>query len=122
MTAEQCVELAKDHGFWLVLGFFGQAMFSGRFLVQWLASERVKKSIVPNLFWWFSLGGGVILLIYAIHRRDPVFIVGQAAGLFIYLRNIYLIYKKHPAQSSAPATSSSSPSSPITHTPDAKSS
>lgn len=94
MTPEQCVEMAKDHGFWLALGFFGQAMFSGRFVVQWLASERVKKSIVPNLFWWFSLAGGVILLVYAIHRMDPVFIVGQATGLFIYLRNIYLIYKK----------------------------
>ncbi|MDD3019381.1 MAG: lipid-A-disaccharide synthase N-terminal domain-containing protein [Alphaproteobacteria bacterium] len=100
MTAQDCVELAKDHGIWLAIGFMGQAMFSARFLIQWLASEKVKKSIIPNLFWWFSIGGGSILLIYAIHRADPVFIVGQAAGLFIYVRNIYLIYKKqHPDHS-----------------------
>lgn len=94
MTAQDCVEIAKDHGFWLAIGFLGQALFSARFLIQWLASEKVKKSIIPNLFWWFSIGGGSILLIYAVHRADPVFIVGQATGLFIYLRNIYLIYKK----------------------------
>lgn len=95
MTAQDCVELAKDHGAWLVIGFIGQAMFSARFLIQWLASEKVRKSIIPNLFWWFSLAGGAILLIYALHRQDPVFIVGQAAGLLIYFRNIYLIYFAH---------------------------
>lgn len=96
MTAQDCVEIAKEHGLWLAIGFLGQAMFSARFLIQWLASEKVKKSIIPNLFWWFSLAGGAILLIYALHREDPVFIVGQATGLFIYFRNIYLIYsKKH---------------------------
>ena len=78
---------------WLVLGFgfTGQALFSARFIVQWLASERAKRSLVPLAFWYFSLGGGVVLLSYAIHKRDPVFIVGQAAGLFVYLRNLYLI-------------------------------
>lgn len=85
---------------WLIIGFLGQALFTGRFLVQWLASERAKKSIVPNLFWWFSVAGGAVLFIYALHRADPVFILGQGAGLFIYLRNIYLIYKKpHAAPS-----------------------
>lgn len=107
MTAQDCVEIAKDHGVWLVIGFLGQALFSGRFLVQWLVSERLKKSVIPNLFWWFSIGGGTVLLIYAIHRADPVFIVGQATGLFIYLRNIYLIYKKPKAATPADVSTSS---------------
>ena len=89
--------------FWLIIGFMGQALFTARFLVQWIASERVKKSIVPNLFWWFSVGGGTVLFIYALHRADPVFIVGQGAGLFIYLRNIYLIYNK-PKTTASPDT------------------
>jgi len=77
---------------WLAVGFFGQALFSARFLVQWVVSERARRSVVPLAFWLFSLGGGVTLLIYAIHRQDPVFIVGQASGLFIYSRNLMLIY------------------------------
>jgi lipid-A-disaccharide synthase-like uncharacterized protein len=76
----------------LILGFLGQGLFFGRFLVQWIASERQGKSIVPIAFWYFSIGGGGMLLIYAILKRDPVFIVGQGGGLFIYLRNLYLIY------------------------------
>ena len=83
--------------FWLVIGFLGQAFFSARFLVQWVVSERKKRSVVPVAFWFFSVGGGTTLLIYAIHRADPVFITGQAAGLLIYLRNLYLIYKEHRA-------------------------
>ena len=84
---------------WLVVGFMGQALFSARFLVQWLASERRKKSVVPLAFWYFSVAGGATLLAYAIHRQDPVFIVGQAAGLLIYLRNLQLIYRQRgPAQ------------------------
>ncbi|QKK03002.1 MAG: hypothetical protein HND55_10340 [Pseudomonadota bacterium] len=78
--------------FWLAIGFLGQALFSARFLVQWVVSERARRSVVPLAFWLFSLGGGVTLLIYAIHRQDPVFIVGQASGLFIYSRNLMLIY------------------------------
>ena len=81
------------HRFWLVLGFVGQAAFFGRFFVQWIASERAKKSVVPLAFWYFSLAGGSLLLAYAIHKRDPVFIVGQSAGLFIYLRNLALLSK-----------------------------
>ena len=77
---------------WIVIGFMGQALFSARFIVQWLASERVKRSIVPRAFWYFSLAGGATLLAYAIHKRDPVFIAGQGLGLFVYLRNIYLIH------------------------------
>ena len=76
---------------WLAVGFFGQACFSARFLVQWIASERRRQSVVPVYFWYFSLAGGVVLLAYALHRRDPVFILGQAAGLVIYARNLYLI-------------------------------
>lgn len=80
--------------FWLAVGFLGQASFFCRFFVQWIASERMKESVFPIAFWYFSIGGGSILLIYAIHRRDPVFIVGQGTGLFIYFRNLYLIWRK----------------------------
>ncbi len=80
---------------WLFIGFFGQLMFSMRFILQWLASEKIKRSIVPNVFWHFSLGGGIVLFLYAIHRRDPVFILGQGAGIFIYLRNIYFILRNN---------------------------
>ena len=79
---------------WLIIGFLGQAFFFMRFVVQWIASERARKSIIPNAFWFFSIGGGVVLLIYAIYREDPVFIVGQATGLFIYLRNIVFIRRE----------------------------
>ena len=76
---------------WLAFGFLGQALFSARFVVQWIASERARRSVIPMAFWLFSLGGGVTLLVYAIYRRDPVFIVGQAGGLMIYLRNLSFI-------------------------------
>ncbi|MCG6893862.1 MAG: lipid-A-disaccharide synthase N-terminal domain-containing protein [Desulfobacteraceae bacterium] len=79
---------------WLGVGFFAQALFSARFLVQWIASERAGKSIVPHLFWWLSIAGSAMLLVYAVHRKDPVFILGQSAGLFIYTRNLYLIHKE----------------------------
>lgn len=79
---------------WLIVGFLGQALFSLRFLVQWLASERRRRSVVPTAFWVFSLCGGITLLSYAIYRRDPVFIVGQAGGLLIYSRNLYFIYRE----------------------------
>ncbi len=76
---------------WLTFGFLGQAMFSGRFLVQWIASERRRASVVPRAFWWLSLLGGLLLLVYAVHRRDPVFILGQGAGLVVYGRNLALL-------------------------------
>ena len=82
---------------WLLLGLLGQGLFSLRFLVQWWRSEREQRSVVPIGFWYLSLGGGALLLFYAIHRRDPVFILGQAAGLFIYARNLYLIRKRRVA-------------------------
>ena len=86
-------EMSTEH-FWLTVGFLGQAFFSMRFLVQWIASEKKRESVVPVSFWFFSIGGGLTLLIYAIYRHDPVFILGQAAGLFVYLRNLYLIRRK----------------------------
>jgi lipid-A-disaccharide synthase-like uncharacterized protein len=78
----------------VLLGYLGQIMFTARFLVQWLASERAGRSVIPLSFWFFSIGGGVILFGYAIYREDPVFILGQAAGLGIYLRNLFLIAKE----------------------------
>ena len=77
---------------WVIVGLGGQVLFTARFLVQWLASERVGRSVVPLAFWYLSIGGGLILLAYAIWRRDPVFILGQSMGLFIYLRNLFLIH------------------------------
>jgi lipid-A-disaccharide synthase-like uncharacterized protein len=79
--------------FWLVVGFLGQATFTARFLVQWIASEKKRDSVVPVAFWWLSLLGGMALLSYAISRRDPVIIVGQAMGLFVYVRNLMLVGK-----------------------------
>jgi lipid-A-disaccharide synthase-like uncharacterized protein len=76
---------------WVVLGFAAQALFSMRFLVQWIASERARQSVMPVAFWFFSIGGGVLMLIYALYRRDPVFIAGQALGLVVYIRNLYFI-------------------------------
>ena len=76
---------------WLAVGFVGQAMFTSRFLVQWIASERRHASVIPTAFWWLSLAGGACLLVYAIHRRDPVFILGQSAGLVVYGRNLLLL-------------------------------
>lgn len=75
----------------VVLGFIAQALFTMRFVVQWIASERARKSVIPVAFWFFSIGGGVLLLIYALYRRDPVFIAGQALGLIVYVRNLYFI-------------------------------
>ncbi len=82
---------------WIWIGFGGQALFFSRFLVQWLASERAKKSVIPTAFWFFSIGGGLTLLLYAIHRRDPVFIAGQATGVLIYGRNLWFIYRPRTA-------------------------
>lgn len=76
---------------WVILGFVAQAFFTMRFVVQWIASERARQSVIPIAFWFFSIGGGVLLLIYALYRRDPVFIAGQGLGLIVYVRNLYFI-------------------------------
>jgi lipid-A-disaccharide synthase-like uncharacterized protein len=78
--------------FWIAFGFLGQAMFSARFILQWVHSERVRRSVIPIGFWYFSIAGGAILLSYAIWREDPVFILGQSFGIVIYLRNLYFIH------------------------------
>lgn len=77
---------------WVIFGFFAQGMFMMRFLIQWIASERARASVVPVAFWYFSLLGGLTLLAYAMHRHDPVFIFGQALGTVIYVRNLWLIH------------------------------
>ena len=79
---------------WIILGFVAQALFTMRFLVQWLASERAGRSVVPMAFWVFSIGGGILLFVYALYRRDPVFILGQGLGVFIYLRNLYFVLRE----------------------------
>ena len=92
-----------SHYLWLAIGFLGQALFSGRFIVQWLVSEKKRESVVPVAFWWFSISGGIVLLIYAIYQQDPVFIVGQAFGLLVYIRNLMLIRTKRRADAAAGA-------------------
>ncbi len=77
----------------LIIGFLGQAIFASRFIVQWILSEKKGQSYIPVVFWYLSIFGGSALLIYAIFRKDPVIILGQSFGIFIYLRNLYLIYK-----------------------------
>ncbi|WP_354624821.1 lipid-A-disaccharide synthase N-terminal domain-containing protein [Psychromonas sp. MME2] len=80
-----------SNSLWVIVGLIGQGIFSARFLVQWLASEKLKKSVIPMAFWYLSIAGSAVLLSYAIYRQDPVFILGQSIGFFIYFRNIWLI-------------------------------
>ena len=85
--------LTIDH-VWLLVGFLGQGLFASRFIIQWFKSELVGRSVIPLSFWYCSLGGGIVLLAYAIHKLDPVFITGQGAGLIVYSRNLYLISRE----------------------------
>ena len=78
----------------LIIGFLGQGLFASRFIVQWIYSEKKGESHIPLIFWYLSILGGMGLLTYAIFRKDPVIIVGQTFGIFIYIRNLFLIYKK----------------------------
>jgi lipid-A-disaccharide synthase-like uncharacterized protein len=97
-TAPPLVSFGGDRmtvDFWLVLGLAAQAMFSARFLVQWIVSEKRKRSTMPKLFWYLSLAGSAMLLLYAIHRRDPVFILGQSFGFMVYVRNL-MLWGKQP--------------------------
>ncbi len=79
---------------WLMVGFAGQALFASRFIVQWFKSEMEGRSVIPVAFWYCSVGGGIVLLSYAVYKQDPVFIIGQASGLFVYSRNLYLIFRE----------------------------
>jgi lipid-A-disaccharide synthase-like uncharacterized protein len=79
---------------WVLLGFIAQAFFTARFAVQWIASERAGKSVVPLAFWLLSIGGGLLLLIYALYRKDPVFIAGQSFGVFVYTRNLHFVLRE----------------------------
>ena len=87
----------------IIVGFGGQALFASRFIIQWIKSEGAKKSVIPVAFWYFSIGGGAVLLLYAIWRQDPVIICGQGLGLFIYARNLYFILR--PADKDQTASS-----------------
>ena len=84
---------ARSSALWITIGFLGQAIFTARFLAQWMASEKRKDSVVPVIFWWLSLAGGLTLMTYAVHREDPVISVGQGLGVFIYVRNLMLVSK-----------------------------
>jgi len=79
---------------WMVVGFAGQAFFFSRFLIQWAVAERKGESVIPDAFWYLSIAGGLILLAYAIHQRDPVFVAGQSFGSIVYVRNLMLIHRK----------------------------
>jgi lipid-A-disaccharide synthase-like uncharacterized protein len=79
---------------WLVIGLLGQGLFASRFILQWLRSEMEGRSVIPLSFWYCSVGGGVVLLAYAIYKADPVFIIGQASGLVVYARNLSLIFRE----------------------------
>ncbi len=83
---------------WIGIGLAAQLMFSARFLVQWIASEKAKASVMPVAFWYFSLAGGLMLFAYAVYRMDPVFILGQAFGVVVYSRNLFLLHKSRNAQ------------------------
>jgi lipid-A-disaccharide synthase-like uncharacterized protein len=88
------INIGKPLDFWLIFGFIGQICFTMRFVVQWLATEKRKESVIPVSFWFYSIMGSAILLIYAIYRLDPVFILGQAFGFTVYIRNLHFIFKK----------------------------
>ncbi len=82
---------------WILVGLGGQLLFMMRFMVQWIVSEKARRSVIPVAFWWLSIGGAAILLAYAIWRADPVFILGQSVGFFIYARNLWLIHAERRA-------------------------
>jgi lipid-A-disaccharide synthase-like uncharacterized protein len=83
---------------WILVGYAGQALFAMRFIVQWVASERVGRSVIPVAFWFFSIGGGAVLFVYSLYIRDPVFIIGQGLGLFVYLRNLHFVFRERRAK------------------------
>ena len=90
--------MSSNEYIWLAVGLLGQGIFSARFIIQWLVSEKEKKSVIPVAFWYLSLLGGVTLLMYALYKRDPVFIIGQFSGIFIYSRNLFLIHRERSSR------------------------
>jgi lipid-A-disaccharide synthase-like uncharacterized protein len=86
---------------WVILGFAAQGLFTMRFLVQWIASERAGHSVIPMAFWIFSIFGGLLLLVYSLYRKDAVFIAGQGFGVFVYLRNLYFVMRDRKAMAPA---------------------
>ena len=80
--------------FWVGVGMLGQAFFSMRFVSQWISSEQKGRSVIPVAFWFLSIGGGILLFCYSVYRRDPVFAIGQGAGLLIYFRNLYFVFRE----------------------------
>ncbi|NQT18540.1 MAG: lipid-A-disaccharide synthase N-terminal domain-containing protein [Planctomycetes bacterium] len=90
-------KLAGPDRIWYALGFLGQIVFTMRFVVQWIASEKQGKSVIPVKFWYFSIAGSVVLLIYSYWRKDPVFILAQCFGCFIYFRNLKLLSREKRA-------------------------
>ena len=86
--------LGYDLDAWLILGFAAQGLFFMRFIIQWIATEKAKRTVIPIAFWYFSIGGAILLLIYSIHRGDPVFIFGYILAMIIYLRNLYIALRK----------------------------
>lgn len=95
MLSHHLMDLIINLDLWVIIGFAGQFMFTMRFVSQWWASEKEQKSVIPASFWFFSIAGGAIVLAYAIHKQDPVFIIGQGAGLLIYFRNLFFVIKEH---------------------------
>lgn len=98
-------ELVAEFDWWVVFGLAGQSMFFLRFFVQWISSERAKKSVMPVAFWYFSIAGAIIVFIYGIQEREIVLIVGQAVGMMVYLRNLYLIWRHRRLEAMRPPES-----------------
>tara|TARA_B100001250_G_C19787182_1_gene784744 strand:- start:1596 stop:1898 length:303 start_codon:yes stop_codon:yes gene_type:complete len=94
MISSLFADLTNLELIFMIIGFLGQGLFASRFIIQWIYSEKKGKSIIPIQFWYLSIFGGIGLLVYAISRQDPVIIIGQVFGIFIYTRNLYLIYNK----------------------------
>ena len=111
------------HHSWGVVGFLGQGVFTARFLVQWLASERKKETVMPVAFWWLSLMGGLITLVYAIHLQSAPFMLAQSLGMFVYVRNLMLVRKKkrreerRKARAEGATTTVAAEESHVTHRP-----
>lgn len=93
MLSHHLIDIVHSFDTWVIIGMIGQFMFTMRFILQWFESEKAQKSVVPASFWIFSILGGSIVLAYAIHKQDPVFIIGQGAGLLIYFRNLHFVIR-----------------------------